>query len=307
MPSRALLSVIRRLPLLLLAAAFALNLSARDVVADEGTPLGAPEVALRHDLLSVRAIDVPLAGLLRAIGEKAGFEVIIKGDLSGPVTWSFADVPVEEGVRRLLHDTSSVMIYARVQDGGTGSLAKVITFHQNVDLVAGHSRVARTIPTQETGVSQETPIVSPSDHREDRLAAVRHLANRLDASASKDLALLLFEDEDPLIRRIAAIALGKLRLPEAKAALKAALSDEDTQVRRRAIQGLGKAWGKEAVEPLSVALAEDPDPGVRRQAALSLGRIFSGAAYQVLDAARFDTDVSVRRAVLAGLARLENM
>ncbi len=307
MPSRVLLSVIRRLPLLLLAAAFALNLSARDVVADEGTPLGAPEVALRHDLLSVRAIDVPLAGLLRAIGEKAGFEVIIKGDLSGPVTWSFADVPVEEGVRRLLHDTSSVMIYARVQDGGTGSLAKVITFHQNVDLVAGHSRVARTIPTQETGVSQGTPIVSPSDHREDRLAAVRHLANRLDASASKDLALLLFEDEDPLIRRIAAIALGKLRLPEAKAALKAALSDEDTQVRRRAIQGLGKAWGKEAVEPLSVALAEDPDPGVRRQAALSLGRIFSGAAYQVLDAARFDTDVSVRRAVLAGLARLENM
>ncbi len=44
-----------------------------------------------------------------------------------------------------------------------------------------------------------------------------------------------------------------------------------------------------------------------RQAALRLGRIFSEEAYQVLDAARFDTDFSVRRAVLAGLARLGDM
>ena len=78
-------------------------------------------------------------------------------------------------------------------------------------------------------------------------------------------------------------------------------------MRRRAIQGLGKTWGKEAVEPLSVALAEDPEPSVRRQAAARLGQIFSEAAYRVLDAARFDTDFSVRRAVLAGLARLEYM
>ncbi len=104
-----------------------------------------------------------------------------------------------------------------------------------------------------------------------------------------------------------AIGLGKLRVPEAKAALMKSLSDEDSLVRRRAIQGLGKTWGKEAVEPLSVALVEDAEPSVRRQAALRLGRIFSEVAYQVLDAARFDTDFSVRRAVLAGLARLEKM
>ncbi len=83
--------------------------------------------------------------------------------------------------------------------------------------------------------------------------------------------------------------------------------DEDTQVRRRAIQGFENAWGHEAVKPLSSALAGDPDPSVRRQAALRLGRIFSEAAYQALDAAPFDNDVSVRRAVQAGLARLENM
>ncbi len=80
-----------------------------------------------------------------------------------------------------------------------------------------------------------------------------------------------------------------------------ALSDEDSLVRRRAIESLGKTWGKAAIEPLSIALVEDAEPSVRRQAALRLGRIFSEAAYQVLDAARFDRDISVRRAVLAGV------
>ncbi len=105
----------------------------------------------------------------------------------------------------------------------------------------------------------------------------------------------------------AAIGLGKLRVPEARWALMEALSDQDSLVRRRAIQGLGKAWGQKAVEPLGVALVNDAEPSIRRQAALRLGRIFSEEAYQALDAARFDTDISVRRAVLAGLARLEDM
>ncbi len=307
MPSRGLLSIIRRLPLLLLAAAFALNSCGRTALGAEGTPLTTPEVALHDGLLSVRAIDVPLAELLRAIGAQAGFQVIVKGDLSPPVTWSFADVPVAEALRRLLQNANSVLIHAPAPGGGAGPLVELRVWPGRGDAAESAAKVARTIRTNKGKPAGRTPLVSPDDRRDDRLRAVRRLANRPNASAGKDLALLLSEDEDPLIRRIAAIALGKLRLPEAKAALKEALSDEDTQVRRRAIQGLGKTWGKEAVEPLSVALARDSDPGVRRQAALRLGRIFSEAAYRVLDAARFDTDDSVRRAVLAGLARLENM
>ncbi len=82
------------------------------------------------------------------------------------------------------------------------------------------------------------------------------------AASVKDLAVLASQDDDPIIRRIAAIGLGKLRVPEAKAALMEALFDEDSLVRKRAIHGLGKTWGKSVIEPLSIALVEDAEPSV---------------------------------------------
>jgi HEAT repeat protein len=174
-------------------------------------------------------------------------------------------------------------------------------------------QIARSIPTpprnEATSVagSQPRPTLSLDGDREDRLRAARRLIRQPDVANVNDLVLLLSQDDDPVIRRIAAIGLGKIRTPEAREALIAALSDEDSLVRRRAIQGLGKTWRNQAVEPLSAVLIEDPEPNVRRQAALRLGRIFSEEAYRSLDAARFDTDFSVRRAVMAGLARLQNM
>ena len=143
--------------------------------------------------------------------------------------------------------------------------------------------------------------------REDRLWAVRQLIRKPNATSVNNLAVLLAQDEDSVIRRIAAIGLGKLQVPEAKDALIAALSDQDSLVRRRAIQGLAKTWRNQAIEPLSLALIEDTEPTVRRQAALRLGRIVSEEAYRSLDAARFDSDFSVRQAVMVGLARLRNM
>ncbi len=265
------------------------------------------EASVRHGLLTLRTVDAPLGEVLEAIAKQAGFRLDRRGGLDMPVTWSFTDIPVEEGVQRLLHDISSVMIYARVQDGGTGPLAIVITFRRNVDWVAGHSRAARTIPTQKTGVPQGTPVVSLSDHREDRLRAVRHLANKPDASASKELALLLSEDEDPLIRRIAAIALGKIGGAQAEAVLTVALEDEDALVRGRAIQALARKWGHKAVESLGKTLMEDPDPTVRRQAALSLGRMSGEEALEALHAAQGDADYVVRRAVAFALTRLEKL
>ncbi len=307
MHSRAFVSVIGRLPLLLVAAAFALDLSGRLAVAGERTADISPEVVLRHGLLTVHATDMPLAELLRAIGAKAGFRVIIKGDLRDPVTWSFTEAPVDKALRRLLHNTSSVLIYAPARDGGTGPLVEVIALRTMADAAPRTAQIARTIRARKTEVSRGTPVVSLTDDREVRLRAVRRLANNPDAAATNDLALLLSEDEDPLIRRITAIALGKIGGAQAEAALTVALEDGDALVRSRAIRALARKRGHKAVETLAKALMDDPEPTIRRQAALSLGRIFSEEAYQVLDAARFDTDLSVRRAVLAGLARLEDM
>ncbi len=164
--------------------------------AEEATPASIA-VHMERGLLSVDARDAPLGDVLEAIAKQADFRLDTKGDLDIPVTWSFAGVPVDKGVQRLLHRISSVIVYARVQDDGAEPLAKVTTLR----------RIRR-----------------PS------------------ATSVNNLALHVSPDDDPVGRRIAAIGLGKLGTPEAKAALREALSDEDSLVRRRAIQGLGKTW-----------------------------------------------------------------
>jgi hypothetical protein len=296
-----------------LVGVLALGLSyGQGAQAEETTPASI-SVHIERGLLSVDARNAPLGEVLEDIAKQANFQLDTKGDLDIPVTWSFANVPVDEGVQRLLHKISSVMTYARSQNGGPAPLAKVTTFRRKVDWADNSVQIARTIPPPPTQKAtkveepQHEPTVSLDDDREDRLRAVRRLSRKPDAASIKDLALLVSKDEDPVIRRLAAIGLGKLRVPEAKAALMKSLSDEDTRVRRRAIQGLGKTWGFAAFDPLTIALTDDHEPSVRRQAALRLGRLYSDAAYQVLDTARFDTDFSVRQAVLVGLARMEKM
>ncbi len=264
------------------------------------------EVAVREGLLSVELRDAPLAHVLLTIGAQAGFEVIIRGDLGAPVTWSFTNLPLDEGIQRLLDDSSLIMIYAPSQGRvEPRQLLKVIALGAGGDATAGTAPLAGRMPARETDVSQETVSVSLNDDREDRLRAVQRLAIVPDAAATKDLTLLLSQDEDPLIRQIAAIALGNVGGAHAQAALTAALQDEDGLVRERAIQALAK-WGPEAVGPLVKTLMEDPDPAVRRQAALGLGRMSGFGALGALQAAQADPDYAVRQAVIFARTRLEN-
>ncbi len=292
--------------LLLVPAIASLNHPGQEALAAEHAPPATNEVTARAGLLTVKLHDAPMVDVLLAIGAQADFEVIIRGDLGAPVTWSFSDLPLDKGIRRLLDDSSLIMIYAPSQGhAGVRPLVKVIALGASGDAADGTAPAARTMPTNKTEVSQEAVAVSLNDGREDRLRAVQRLAIIPDAAASKDLALLLSQDEDPLIRQIAAIALGKIGGAGAEAALTAALGDEDSLVRERAIQALAK-WGPEAVGSLVKTLMKDPAPNVRRQAALSLGRMSGEGALDALQAAQADPDYAVRQAVVFALIRLEN-
>ena len=208
-----------------LVGVLAVGLSyAQTTEAEESTP-SSISVHVEQGLLSVDARNAPLGDVLEAIASRANFRLVTKGDLDTSVTWSLADVPVAEGVQRLLGNVSSVMIYAPSEDAGTGPLFAVHTLRRKVDWADDNIRVARTIPTpasnQTTNAkrSQPQPTVSLDDTREVRLRAVRRLIRKPNATSVKDLALLLSQDDDPVIRRIAAIGLGKLLVPEARAAL----------------------------------------------------------------------------------------
>ena len=66
---------------------------------------------VENGLLTVNAHNVALSTLLFAIGEDAGFEVKIEGDFDTVVDVSFAGLPLEWGLKRLLERMSYLMFF----------------------------------------------------------------------------------------------------------------------------------------------------------------------------------------------------
>lgn len=86
-----------------------------------------------------------------------------------------------------------------------------------------------------------------------------------------DLAVLV-TDTDPRIRRRAALAVGRVGLPEGAALVRPLLADADPDVRQMAALALGLLADKASVAALTTAL-QDAEPRVRGRAAEALGLI----------------------------------
>jgi HEAT repeat protein/cyclophilin family peptidyl-prolyl cis-trans isomerase len=84
--------------------------------------------------------------------------------------------------------------------------------------------------------------------------------------------ITLLQDDEARIRRRAALAAGRVRLPEAVAPVSALLSDADPEVRQMAAFALGLIGDASAAEALMTALT-DLDPLVHGRAAEALGLI----------------------------------
>jgi hypothetical protein len=69
------------------------------------------DVTVKGSRLTVRAHEVRLADVLKAIGRQAGMRIVLKGDLNAPVTDAFTDLPLGEGIRRVARWHSVVLVY----------------------------------------------------------------------------------------------------------------------------------------------------------------------------------------------------
>ncbi len=138
-----------------------------------------------------------------------------------------------------------------------------------------------------------------------------------------DLIRFLSDDE-PRVRRRAALAIGHVGLSEGVAPLVAALADSEAEVRQMAAFGLGLIGDRSARDPLTSALS-DRSPLVQGGAAEALGLLgdpsaadaVSGLAYQVLqsgalaqpptdeDDLKRDTPAAAFRLAIYALVRLK--
>ena len=120
------------------------------------------EVEVQHGLVTVIARSAPLEEVLRAIGEKAGFTVIIKGNLNAPVTRSLSDVPLEKAIRRLVGKITWFMIY-RPSDSERQASAPLRL----------HVYAKRTRDTGTAEVTQPTAVKSNTAESEDPPASFK--------------------------------------------------------------------------------------------------------------------------------------
>ena len=125
--------------------------------------------------------------------------------------------------------------------------------------------------------------------------------------------LAAIEDHEPTVRAAAAAALPWVVLAEPPHAphytpsLLAAVQDGDAAVRSaaaRALGQIGRVGGREALRALARALASDPAPRVRAQAASALGELDDPATIDPLvDALTKDQDDTVCKAAAKAVAR----
>ena len=236
---------------ILVSMLFGLTLDGGSVLADAAKvePATAPiEVKIREGLLTVNARGASLADVLRVIGEKAGFTVIIRGNLSTPVTSSFAGVPLDKAIRRLIGRNSWIMIYGLSDGDGRVSVPSELQVYGSRD-----TETATVMQPTATKSNMAAPESSPASLRDtilkdlarpDRHARVRAIGmlGRLKDENSIDILIqVLLEEDDPSVRRNAVITLGRIGNDRAIDALEeVSLSDPDAAVREAANSALAR-------------------------------------------------------------------
>ncbi|MBI4607858.1 MAG: HEAT repeat domain-containing protein [Candidatus Rokubacteria bacterium] len=266
--------------------AFALGLGGHALGAEAGETVAMVHVEVAAGRLTLVAREAPLDEVLRQIAGAAGVEITIRGSLTTRVTRSMEGVPLDEAIEELTRGYSVGFVY-----GGLGeprSLQEVWLIESGLEVEGG-------------------PDVQPATpDRPSRLSAVRALGSRGDAAAAAELARIVTQDPDPIVRHQAIGALEAFRGEAAAEALTAAVQDDEVAVRTRAVYALRRVAGERAVPALAGVLLGDPSPAVRQAAARALGLLGGEQALAVLQHATLDPDESVRHEVaqvLAGLKR----
>ncbi len=288
--------------LFLIPAVLGIGVHGRPVLAAAAQHEANPDeidVTVEDGVLAVNVRDVRLEDVLRAIAERAGLRLRLAGDLGPPITAWFA-ISLEEGVRYLVGDNSLIMIHEPAR-GQAGQLT--LTEIRVSGSPDGHV-VTFEPAVEESSLDRVYDGLDRLD-RKSKLRAVRELHGLDDKAAIDDLALVLAQETDSKVRRLAAFGLGESGGgANALAALSAALGDEDRSVRFQAIHGLSKIGGHESAEALTATLT-DHDPAVRLQTVLALQRVGDiGVVGSLGETLAKDEDPQVRRVAVRTLERM---
>jgi hypothetical protein len=210
----------------------------------EPNPATRLHVEVDRGTLAVHVRNAPLAQVLRALGEQAGIQVTVSGDVSSPVTHSFAGVPLEEGIRRLAHGYSLVLTHTAAAGtsraamltrvwvlGGASTPDPVASATSAPEPRAAPQRQARGQPGGSRQVSVPASEATRASQRADWLQVIQTFTAAADHGSAAAVALLgdiMATEADAVVRHHAVAALGRLPGVEVEPVLTDALGDTES-------------------------------------------------------------------------------
>ena len=239
-------------------------------------------IQFANDHLTVNVKDRSLQELLQEIARQSGLIIVGYGSSAERITIEFHQLPLEEGLRRILRHQSFAVEYARLTPKESRS---TVLRPKRLWIL---SKAKNGSPVQTTLVDNAKAGYSLEDVATD--------SPKIEAALTSD---------DALDRMDAIEALGESGRPEAVEPLSLALKDEDEDVREAAITALANIGGDEAAQALAIAL-QDKDTSVREEAVEALGEIGGESVILLLEQALADEDEYVRETAAELLASVKD-
>ena len=277
----------RRLRAVLLVVGTAIGPWWQGVAAADDGGSGRPfDVRVEDGRLSVEVGAVPLTDVLRAIAERAGVDLMVRGELGDVRPQKFTGAPLADGIRRLVEPHGLAMTFepARGPDGAPRLTSLTVD--------------ASVAPSDEAMAGSAGRVGPPTGA--ERPPTLREFARGGDDAVVAALGQALMRDPDALAQGATGAAIGGFEGPEDDSALRAALATDDPLARMEALRTIGAGGNADAaVGPLVEALIGDEDPEVRRTAVEALADLGSDEALLALEGALDDPDGTVRAAARA--------
>jgi hypothetical protein len=233
------------------------------------------DIKFNNGQLSAKLKNSPLEKVLKEIMEQSGARIWLNDAIDAPVTMEFQNVPIREGVRRILKDKNYAFLYAphEIKEGKLSIIS------------ASKSKEIFTKTKGEPPKKHPQKPVQPT---------AKKGKGKKEKPPFETLVKDALENEDAGKREDAIIALGESKDKKAiETIAKALVNDPSEDVRLSSIDALLEIGDKSVAEPLSQAL-KDRDPWVRESAVEALGEVGGEAAVEFIKNALNDEDGSVR-------------
>jgi hypothetical protein len=240
-------------------------------------------LSVKDSYLSVKIVKAPLGKVLEELGRKVNLKIYMDDFIAREaVSVEFKNLPLEEGIKRILQGRNYMLTYADTLSSNGGVSPQVV----GIKVVQDGSRLAMT---QGDSGSRTAIFVGGKKNARPLDEVIKEISEAPDAS-SRIIALKELYDWG-----------GE---PKALPVIVAALRDDDPNVRKVALDLIEDA-DNPPVEPIAKVALNDPSPQLRINALEILVDTYEGVAGSYLKKASNDSDPNVRKVAQKLLKELQ--